>query len=215
MKPNDSRHFSRCDPESALKMLLGEAGQQEEAPAAAEEIEVPAHQRRKAARRPLPDNLPHVTIEVLPPEVECKGRDAFEQIGCESRDVLERRPASMVIVEIKRGDRRPTSSRLTHHLEQRGKKGTRLGRQRHLAACAPRESRRFVARMVARLRERESVVVRRLAGFKGSEREIRKSGPGTASNENVLGAPASKGERPEGSTHAQGGGTPRKGVETK
>ena len=76
-----------------LGLLLGDAAEPEKAPAA--EIEVPAHQRKTAVRRPLPENLPHVTIEVLPPEVEREGRDAFEQIGCESRDVLERRPASM------------------------------------------------------------------------------------------------------------------------
>jgi len=84
-----------------LGMLLGEAGEAEKAPVAPE-IEVPAHQRKKPVRRPLPENLPHVTIEILPPEVEREGRDAFEQIGLESRDVLERRPASMVIVEINR-----------------------------------------------------------------------------------------------------------------
>ena len=84
-----------------LGLLLGEAGEPEKAPAAAA-IEVPAHQRRQAVRRPLPENLPHVTIEILPPEVEREGRDAFEQIGSESRDVLERRPASVVIVEIQK-----------------------------------------------------------------------------------------------------------------
>jgi transposase len=84
-----------------LGLLLGEAGESEPAPAAAA-IDVPAHPRRQAVRRPLPENLPHVTIEILPPEVEREGRDAFEQIGCESRDVLERRPASVVIVEIQK-----------------------------------------------------------------------------------------------------------------
>lgn len=84
-----------------LGLLLGEAGAPEKAPAVAE-INVPAHQRRPAVRRPLPEHLPHVTIEILPPEVEREGRDAFEQIGMESRDVLERRPASVVIVEIQK-----------------------------------------------------------------------------------------------------------------
>jgi len=82
-----------------LGMMLGEAEEPDKAPEAPG-IEVPAHQRQKAARRPLPDNLPHVTIEVLPPEVEREGRDAFEQIGMDSRDVLERRAASMVVVVI-------------------------------------------------------------------------------------------------------------------
>jgi transposase len=84
-----------------LGLLLGEASAPEPRPKPAA-IEVPAHQRQTPARRPLPEHLPHVTIEILPPEVEREGRDAFEQIGCESRDVLERRPASVVIVEIQK-----------------------------------------------------------------------------------------------------------------
>jgi transposase len=72
-----------------------------------ETVEVPtelvaAHQRRKAVRKPLPEHLPRVTIEMLPPEVEREGLDAFEQIGSESREVLERRPASVVVVEVVR-----------------------------------------------------------------------------------------------------------------
>jgi transposase len=82
-----------------LGLVVGE-GAEEGKKAREPEIEVPAHQRKQPVRRPLPENLPHVTIEVLPPEVEREGRDAFEQIGCESRGVLERRPASVVIVEI-------------------------------------------------------------------------------------------------------------------
>lgn len=84
-----------------LGLLLGDASAAAPTPAAPE-IDVPAHQRKPAVRRPLPEHLPHVTIEILPPEVEREGRDAFEQIGCESRDVLERRPASVVIVEIQK-----------------------------------------------------------------------------------------------------------------
>jgi transposase len=84
-----------------LGLLRGEASEPEPRPEPAA-IEVPAHQRQQPARRPLPEHLPHVTIEILPPEVEREGRDAFEQIGCESRDVLERRPASVVIVEIQK-----------------------------------------------------------------------------------------------------------------
>ena len=79
-----------------LGMLLGET---KEAPPGVDEVVVAEH-KRKAVRKALPAHLPHVTIEILPPEVEREGRDAFEQIGCESRDVLERRPASVVIVEI-------------------------------------------------------------------------------------------------------------------
>jgi transposase len=62
--------------------------------------QVPAHARRKPVRKPFPEELPWVTIELVPPEVENEGLDAFEQIGAETREVLERRPASVVIVEV-------------------------------------------------------------------------------------------------------------------
>ena len=62
--------------------------------------QVPAHERRKPVRKPFPEELPRVTIELVPPEVEKEGLDAFEPIGSEKREVLERRPASVVIVEV-------------------------------------------------------------------------------------------------------------------
>jgi transposase len=54
--------------------------------------------RRKPARKPLPENLPRVIIEVLPPEVQREGLDAFDRIGQEVSEVIERRPASAVVV---------------------------------------------------------------------------------------------------------------------
>ncbi|MGF1469912.1 MAG: transposase [Sandaracinaceae bacterium] len=83
-----------------LQMMLGEreAAAIDELPV---EQEVKAHKRRKhPGRRPLPDELPHVDIEVLPDEVQREGLDAFERIGEEVTLVLERRPASMVVVRI-------------------------------------------------------------------------------------------------------------------
>ena len=60
--------------------------------AKANEQEVKAHKRKKpTGRKPLPDHLPRVDIEVLPEEVQREGLDAFDRIG----EVLERRPASM------------------------------------------------------------------------------------------------------------------------
>ena len=68
-----------------------------------ESTEVPAHQRRKpTGRKPLPDHLPRVRIELLPPEVEKLGLDAFERIGEEISEVVERRPSSVVIVQVVR-----------------------------------------------------------------------------------------------------------------
>jgi transposase len=64
------------------------------------EQSVPAHTRRKPTRKPLPDTLPRVTIEILPPDVQREGLDAFECVGADTREVLERRPASCVVVAI-------------------------------------------------------------------------------------------------------------------
>jgi transposase len=50
-------------------------------------------------RRPLPDDLPRVQIEIVPPKVE-RDPDAFELIGADKRAVLERQPSSTVVVEI-------------------------------------------------------------------------------------------------------------------
>ena len=61
------------------------------------------HERRKpTGRRPLPETLPRVDIEILPPEVERDGRDAFERIGEEVSETVERRPASLVVVRVRR-----------------------------------------------------------------------------------------------------------------
>lgn len=60
---------------------------------------VPQHTRRKAVRKPLPEHLERVSFELIPEEVERDGRDAFDVIGVDRREVLERRPASLVVVE--------------------------------------------------------------------------------------------------------------------
>lgn len=61
---------------------------------------IPAHERRQPVRKPLPEHLPRVRVELVPPEVEREGLDAFESIGSETREVMERRPASVVVVEV-------------------------------------------------------------------------------------------------------------------
>jgi transposase len=83
-----------------LNLALG--GDALASPPAAPEPEqtVPAHTRRKPVRKPLPDTLPRVAIEILPPEVQREGLDAFELVGTDTREVLERRPASCVVVAI-------------------------------------------------------------------------------------------------------------------
>lgn len=80
-------------------MLGGDA----EKPAPPPETQVvPEHTRRKPKPKALPAEWPRVYIELVPPEVEREGLDAFDIIGEERRAVLERRPASCVVVEVVR-----------------------------------------------------------------------------------------------------------------
>lgn len=69
--------------------------------AAKSDQEVKAHTRKPpTGRKPLPVFLPRVDILVLPPEVEKKGLDAFERIGEDVSETIERRPASMVVARV-------------------------------------------------------------------------------------------------------------------
>jgi transposase len=85
---------------AVLASVLGErAGEVAAAEVPAEEVR--AHQRRKpVGRNPLPEEIPRVDIEIVPDEVKRDGLDAFERIGQDTTEVLERRPASMVVVRI-------------------------------------------------------------------------------------------------------------------
>lgn len=74
---------------------------------------VEAHERhRPTGRKPLPEHLPRITVEILPDEVVNEGLDHFERIGQEISEVVERRRASMVVVQsirpkFKRKDQAP------------------------------------------------------------------------------------------------------------
>jgi transposase len=60
-----------------------------------------AHARRPpTGRQPLPEHLPRVKIELVPLDVQRQGLDQFERIGAEVSEVIERRPASAVVVEM-------------------------------------------------------------------------------------------------------------------
>lgn len=90
---------------SVLETVLGKDGQPSEAQAIvpAPATVVPEHTRQKpTGRKPLPEKLPRVEIEVLPPEVERAGLDAFERIGEDVTETIERRPASLVVVRVKK-----------------------------------------------------------------------------------------------------------------
>jgi transposase len=85
---------------SILGLMLGcDAATATPEEPAADQV-VAEHTRRKAVRKPLPESLPRVPIEIVPPEVEREGLDAFELIGTDTREVLERRPASTVVVQL-------------------------------------------------------------------------------------------------------------------
>lgn len=85
-----------------LTQLLGEDTQKTPKPPK-DTQKVKEHERRVPGRRPLPADLPRVTIEVFPEEVKRAGLDAFERIGEDVSETLERRPASLVVVRTVRG----------------------------------------------------------------------------------------------------------------
>lgn len=68
----------------------------------AQEIEVPAHRRRRGGRKPLPENLPREIIELLPTDedLRCQGCDGEKTRIAEDRtEELEYQPASFFIRE--------------------------------------------------------------------------------------------------------------------
>jgi transposase len=83
-----------------MEMMLAEDGRTD-----LSELEptqkVEAHERRKpTGRRPLPENIPRVDIEILPDIVKQEGLAAFDRIGEDVTEVVERRPASMIIARV-------------------------------------------------------------------------------------------------------------------
>jgi transposase len=87
---------------SLLSMLTGQA--QPEAAAVEPETTVEAHARAKpTGRKPIPDSLPRITVEVLPLEVQRAGLDAFDRIGEDVCETVEKRPASFVVLRTVRG----------------------------------------------------------------------------------------------------------------
>jgi transposase len=82
-----------------LRLALGLKEDEAEPPADQEQT-IPEHTRRKPVRKPIPDSFPRVTIEMLPDEVKREGLDAFERIGEDAREVIERRPAATVAVRL-------------------------------------------------------------------------------------------------------------------
>lgn len=79
--------------------VLSMALEQRETEEPVRQEEVRAHKRTKPTGRQIrPEDIPRIDIEVLPHEVQREGLDAFERIGEETSEVMERRPASFVLV---------------------------------------------------------------------------------------------------------------------
>ena len=94
LDPND-RQLSL----SILEMLLGKTGE----PAATQTELVRAHERKKpTGRKPLPEHLPRVEVELIPLDVQREGLEKFDRIGEETSETLERRPSSTVVVVTRR-----------------------------------------------------------------------------------------------------------------
>jgi transposase len=91
------------DPNQLTMSILGlmTGGPETQAHTEPEKDDVRGHQRAKpTGRQALPENLPRVEVTVLPPEVEQKGLEAFEKIGEDVSETVERRPASLVVVRV-------------------------------------------------------------------------------------------------------------------
>jgi transposase len=102
-----SEHRTTSDSQLSLEVLAMMLDDRERAEldaalaAANAEQRVREHVRKKpTGRKPIPEDLPRVEIKLLPPEVERDGLDAFERIGEEITETLERRPASLVVARV-------------------------------------------------------------------------------------------------------------------
>jgi transposase len=93
LSPNDAQVTM-----SLLGMLLGREAANTPAPVVEE---VRAHTRHKpTGRRPLPEDLPRVDLEVLPLEVQRGGLDAYDRIGEDVTETVEWRRASSIVVRM-------------------------------------------------------------------------------------------------------------------
>ena len=98
--PGDERQLSLQLLEQILSEREEKSEEEDEEPEdeTEQEVVVERHTRKAKGRKPLPANLPRIEMEVLPPEVEHEGLDAFERIGEESSEIIERRPSLIVVV---------------------------------------------------------------------------------------------------------------------
>lgn len=94
-----AERLPRNDAQLSLLMLGLALGGDDGAPPsfAPPDQTIPEHTRAKPVRKPLPPELPREEIVIVPPEVE-RDPDAYELIGSETREVVERRPSASIVV---------------------------------------------------------------------------------------------------------------------
>lgn len=68
-----------------------------------EAIEIPAHTRRRAGRKPLPENLPRVVVEHDPEHTHCACGAELKRIGTKTSEQLDVIPAQVYVIEHRRG----------------------------------------------------------------------------------------------------------------
>src|SRR5262249_35254227 len=119
-----AERYSTNDSQLSLAMLEMAFGSGEPVAADSPEAEqvIAEYTRGKAKRKPLPENFPRVPIEILPLEVQKEGLDAFDLVGTDVREVLERRAPSTVVVQFiykkfVRKDRDPSETTVVYSPE--------------------------------------------------------------------------------------------------
>lgn len=88
-----------------MAVLATLLGRRDEVASPPPPVEQPVREHTRAkptGRKPLPEDLPRVEVEILPDEVQRAGLDAFERIGEDVSETVERRPGSLVVVRVRR-----------------------------------------------------------------------------------------------------------------
>ena len=130
-----------ADTQTSMSLLALMMGVKEEpaAPASppAPPSKVKEHERAKpTGRQVLPEKLPRIDVEVLPPEVQARGTDAFEKIGEDVVETVERRPASLVVVRVHKPKFVEKGRDLDHEVKVRQAESPELPIERGLAGPA-------------------------------------------------------------------------------
>ena len=98
-----SERLGQDEAQLTMAVLATMLGHNAVAPEPVDTRPVREHERQKpTGRKPLPETLPRVEIEILPDDVQREGLDAFERIGEDVSETVERRPGSLVVVRVRR-----------------------------------------------------------------------------------------------------------------